>query len=173
VPCGPERLLRLWGTASDNLYAVGSQGTILHRDESGWQAMDSPTSEELMDVWGLGPDPMFAVGYNGTILRWDGVSAVVNGPDVPEGRLTATPNPANPGTLLDYSLSHAGPARVEVYDARGRLVRTLIDKYHEAGDHQVMWRGRDQAGRPVSSGVYYARIELGGTTQTCTMTLVR
>ena len=88
-------------------------------------------------------------------------------------QLTAAPNPANPGTQLKFTLLRAGPARVDVYDARGRRVRTLVDERREAGDHQVMWRGRDRTGRPVPSGVYIARLRYGGTTETCRLTLVR
>jgi len=53
-------------------YAVGSNGTILCRDENGWWPMSSGTSEHLYAVWGNAPDDVYAVGSNGTVLHYDG-----------------------------------------------------------------------------------------------------
>jgi flagellar hook assembly protein FlgD len=54
------------------------------------------------------------------------------------------------------------PVEVAVYDLRGRRVRSLIRGSLRGGDHDVTWNGRDEGGRAVASGVYFARARVGG-----------
>lgn len=70
----PEPINGLWGTASNNVFAVGYYGVILRYDGSTWSTMTSGTTITLCDVWGTGPNNVFAVGYGGTILRYNGAS---------------------------------------------------------------------------------------------------
>ncbi|MGD9548146.1 MAG: FlgD immunoglobulin-like domain containing protein [Candidatus Krumholzibacteriia bacterium] len=69
------------------------------------------------------------------------------------------PNPFNPTTTLSYTLPRAGDATLRVTDVRGRVVRTLEVGSQSEGDHEVMWDGRDDSGRPLPSGTYLARLE--------------
>jgi hypothetical protein len=71
----------------------------------------------------------------------------------------AWPNPFNPQTTVSFELARAGHARLAVYDVQGRLVQLLVDEEMSAGRHEWVWQGRDQAGRSVASGVYFARFE--------------
>lgn len=71
------------------------------------------------------------------------------------------PNPFNPATTIVFALPQAGPATLEVFDMQGRLVRTLWRGELAAGSHEMLWNGRDDAGRAVPSGGYLAR--LGGS----------
>jgi len=48
-----------------------------------------------------------------------------------------------------------------------------VNEYREAGVHEVMWQGRDAAGRRVASGIYLYRLQVGGFTETRRMTLVK
>ncbi|MBD3221545.1 hypothetical protein GF314_09905 [bacterium] len=83
------------------------------------------------------------------------------------------PNPFNPQTTVAFATAGAGHVRVTVLDARGRLVRELLDTTLPAGEHQVRWDGRDRAGRDVGAGVYLARLTTGRTSQVTKMSLVR
>jgi M6 family metalloprotease-like protein len=70
------------------------------------------------------------------------------------------PNPANPGTTIAFGLPEpGGDVSLRVYDASGRLVRTLLDGSVAAGRHVAYWDGRDDRGALVSSGVYFYRLE--------------
>jgi flagellar hook assembly protein FlgD len=51
---------------------------------------------------------------------------------------------------------------MEIFDARGRLVRTLFEGRREAGVWTEMWDGRDRRGSPAASGVYFARLKTAG-----------
>lgn len=72
------------------------------------------------------------------------------------------PNPFFRSTTISLALEKAGPARVTIYDVRGRMVRSLADRPFAAGRHEIRWDGADDHGRPVSSGVYFCRIDAGG-----------
>jgi hypothetical protein len=87
--------------------------------------------------------------------------------------LRAYPNPFNPSVTLLYSLAGPSDVRIGIYDAAGRLVRTLVDERREAGSHRAFWSGRDTAGRPAAAGVYFARIEALGNIEARKLVLVR
>jgi flagellar hook assembly protein FlgD len=75
----------------------------------------------------------------------------------------ASPNPFNPETKVSYSLKSAGNTTVRIYSLEGRLVRTLHDGYATAGTHEVRWNGMDNAGRAVTTGVYFLSVKSLGT----------
>jgi hypothetical protein len=84
------------------------------------------------------------------------------------------PNPFNPTTTIRYVVPAGGAdATVRVFDAGGRLVRTLAGGFQEAGAHDVVWNGRDQRGARVASGVYFCRLEAGRVTLTQKMVLLK
>jgi hypothetical protein len=70
----------------------------------------------------------------------------------------AWPNPFNPTTAVQYSLRQADHVTLQVYDARGRLVRTLVSETLNAGRYSAVWNGRDNNGVEVSSGAYFVRM---------------
>ncbi len=76
------------------------------------------------------------------------------------------PNPFNPSTRISYTIPTAAdgePVRLEVFNVLGQRVRLLVEKTHAAGQYEVEWDGRDDAGAQVSSGVYLYRIQAGST----------
>ncbi len=72
------------------------------------------------------------------------------------------PNPFNPQTKLEFVLEKPGRATVRIYDVQGRLVRTVVDRDLAAGRHTRDWRGTDDSGNTVASGVYLALYEYPG-----------
>ncbi len=83
------------------------------------------------------------------------------------------PNPFNPTTMLSFTLPVRAEVRLIVYDAGGRVVRTLVYESRDAGVHNVTWDGRDDAGASVASGVYFSRFHAGKFTQTRKMVLLK
>ena len=72
------------------------------------------------------------------------------------------PNPFNPATTLRFSLADEAAVTLKIHDARGRCVRTLLAGSHLAGGaHELVWDGRDDAGRGVPSALYLARLTVG------------
>jgi hypothetical protein len=68
------------------------------------------------------------------------------------------PNPFNPQTVLRFEIPADAHVRLELFDARGRLVSLLRDEVLTAGTYETVWTGRDDAGREMTSGVYYSRL---------------
>jgi len=83
------------------------------------------------------------------------------------------PNPFNPMTRIDFALAASAAVRLRVYDAAGRLVRSLIDEDMPAGRYGETWDGRDTKGSIVASGVYFYRLDAGAFTETRKMVLLR
>jgi len=89
---------------------------------------------------------------------------------------TAVPNPFNPLTEITYAIpASEKPSRVvlNVYDARGRRVTTLVDAFLCAGVYRIAWDARDHRGVEVASGVYFYRISWNGKNETARMVLLR
>ncbi len=75
--------------------------------------------------------------------------------------LSNNPNPFNSSTTINFSLPSSGSATLSIYSLTGQWVRTLISGAQTAGSHSVLWDGRDDSGKPVSSGVYISRLKMG------------
>ena len=67
---------------------------------------------------------------------------------------TAYPNPFNPSTTIKYSLKQASDVKIVIYNAKGQLVRTLVNGHKEAGYYNATWIGNDDRGNRVASGIY-------------------
>ena len=77
------------------------------------------------------------------------------------------PNPFNPSTTIPFSLEKEEIVKLGIYDATGRLVRTLEDGAMPAGPHLAVWDGQDARGQSAATGVYFVRLVAGSfeTTQ--------
>lgn len=87
------------------------------------------------------------------------------------------PNPFNPQTTLRFRVPGAAgesaAAALRIYDAAGRLVRTLQDGPLAAGQHLRTWSGEDERGNRMPAGVYLARFTAGGAEETRKMILAQ
>ncbi len=83
------------------------------------------------------------------------------------------PNPFNPQTTIRYTMPATGNVTINIYDASGRLVRSLLNGVKEAGSHNVTWNGTDNNNSPVSSGIYFYRLTAGKFSETKKMTLLK
>ena len=83
------------------------------------------------------------------------------------------PNPFNAATSIRFELYRAGDVSLVVHDSLGRVVKRLVEGHLNAGLHAVTWDGVDDAGIPVSSGVYVYRLASRGMAGSGRMTVVR
>ena len=85
-----------------------------------------------------------------------------------------SPNPFNPVTSIHYDVpAPGGRVGLRIYDVNGRLTRELVDEFQGPGRMRVVWRGIDDAGEPVSSGVYFCRMTAAGYEKTIKLTLLK
>jgi flagellar hook assembly protein FlgD len=62
---------------------------------------------------------------------------------------------------------------VMIYNILGQQVRRLVSEEMDAGEHAVVWSGRDEGGSPVSSGIYFYTIQAGERFESKKMVMVR
>jgi hypothetical protein len=83
------------------------------------------------------------------------------------------PNPFNPETVIQFTLAQASEVSLTVFNVLGQQVASLVSGELPAGRHQVEWRGTDESGLPVASGVYFYRLVAGTKTLTRKMMLLK
>ena len=78
------------------------------------------------------------------------------------------PNPFNPSTTIEWSLSNAADVNLTIYDVRGREIATLVDKNQLAGNHSIHWNAVNQP-----AGVYFAKLSAGSQIKSIKLVLVK
>lgn len=92
---------------------------------------------------------------------------VVSVPSAPRPALLRPlgPNPFRHETALMLALPRPSPVDAAIYDVSGRLVRKLASGVYPAGDHALVWDGRDSGSRGLSTGIYFYRVRVPGQPQ--------
>ncbi|HKI84198.1 MAG TPA: FlgD immunoglobulin-like domain containing protein, partial [Candidatus Krumholzibacteria bacterium] len=83
------------------------------------------------------------------------------------------PNPFNPRTTISFSQSREERTSLKIYDSSGRLVASLRDELMPAGEHSVVWDGKDASGRQVSAGTYFYVLRSGSRQLSKAMVLLK
>ncbi len=73
-----------------------------------------------------------------------------------------SPNPFNATTAIQYGIPEDAEVHVEITNILGQKVATLVDEHQTAGYKRLIWNGRDDMGRELSSGVYFYSIKANG-----------
>ncbi|HEY3296314.1 MAG TPA: T9SS type A sorting domain-containing protein [bacterium] len=127
------------------------------------------TSNWMPIAWG---NCMIRAGVGDALIngtKGDGTPAVAH-----QFRLmTNYPNPFNPETMIPFELAESGQASLTIYNVMGQKVATLISGVQQAGYHVVQWKGHDDLGSSVASGVYLMRLEAGNHVATQKIMLLR
>jgi hypothetical protein len=87
--------------------------------------------------------------------------------------LDAYPNPFTSQSSIPYYLKTSGDVKIEIYNAKGKLVHSYNAPSKAAGYHKISWDGRDLSGKPVSSGIYFYRMTSGKYTASKKIVLVK
>ncbi|MEW6751661.1 MAG: glycoside hydrolase family 9 protein [Candidatus Latescibacterota bacterium] len=114
--------------------------------------------------------PAWVAVEEGGVLRADGSLVPLSGARWELGAAgpaapvlhPARPNPFNASTLLSYTTAREGRITLTLHNVLGQTVRRLADGPRPAGDHQVVWDGRDGTGRALPTGVYFCRVATAG-----------
>ncbi|MBD3337016.1 MAG: T9SS type A sorting domain-containing protein [Candidatus Eisenbacteria bacterium] len=76
------------------------------------------------------------------------------------------PNPTENRTAIRFSLQREGHMRLRIYDAGGRVVRTLMDGVRAAGQHETAWDGHNDNGEQVPAGTYFYQLSTDSGSET-------
>ena len=117
--------------------------------------------------------------YAATVVLQDGRESVLSNivevvlPDEAKSIVKLTmdqnfPNPFNPTTNINFSLSRPQGVNMKVYDITGREIMILMDHYLHAGEHSIIFDGSN-----LSNGVYFINIETGGISKTIKTLLLK
>ncbi|MEA2097237.1 MAG: FlgD immunoglobulin-like domain containing protein, partial [Candidatus Cloacimonadota bacterium] len=84
------------------------------------------------------------------------------------------PNPFNPTTTISFSVTQNSDfVTLEVYNIKGQKVKQLVNNQLSAGKHSVIWNGKDNNGKSVTSGIYFYKMKAGKFTSTKKMILLK
>jgi len=86
------------------------------------------------------------------------------------------PNPFNPNTSIQFTVNSGQSflhITLKIYNIRGQWVRTLVDEDKPGGNYAVLWDGRDEGGKEVSSGIYFYKLTAGSSSEVKKMVLLK
>ncbi len=128
-------------------------------------------------------DSIPAMGFyelNGSQMYLNKVDFSMLGNQVHEVELSSeialypnSPNPFNPETVISFNLPVKTKISLQIYNIKGQRVKTLTDAELEAGQHKIVWNGKDEARKAAASGVYFYRLEAAGKVLTRKMLLLK
>ncbi len=94
-------------------------------------------------------------------------------PNVNPLEVSNYPNPFNPQTTIKYNLPENGNVTLEVFNLKGQKVKTLVNQTQKSGEHSIIWDGKDDNARNLTSGIYFYKIKQGKFTSTKKMILMK
>jgi len=71
------------------------------------------------------------------------------------------PNPFNPSTNIEFNLETGSTISIDIFNLLGQKIKSIQNGYLTNGKHSVKWNGKDEKGKSVGSGLYFARISDG------------
>jgi hypothetical protein len=92
---------------------------------------------------------------------------------LPTSIISVSPNPFNPSTRIAYHLGNDANVNINIFNIKGKLIRTLINKYHTAGEYLIEWDGIDEEGKTCSSGIYFSILRSGNNSDTAKLILLK
>ncbi len=88
-------------------------------------------------------------------------------------RLTVAPNPFNPRTTVSFGVDRKQRVEIAVYDLAGKRLTMLADRTYDAGEHSVVWHGKDASGHAMPSGTYVVRMSAEDAVRTMKVILIK
>ena len=87
--------------------------------------------------------------------------------------VTAYPNPFSQQTSLSFNLEKEGSVMVNIMDVNGKVIKTFAQSTFYAGEHSLVWDGKNDAGSPVKSGIYFYQVNIDGAVRSGKLILNR
>jgi len=122
----------------------------------------------ITPAFGIGQQDLWSLQFAGSVV---GVSDAA--PRSPWIVGLPSPNPSREGAHLTFELGRSTMVKAAIYDVAGRRLKTLSEGLCQPGHHELSWDGRDAGGRRMPSGMYFCRLDLGGSAVTRKVSLIR
>ena len=179
-PNAPVLVSTILPRPSSSIHSVYIKDNLMFVTDNAWNEIDvfylaTGLSPSLLHQysWNLETHRMFynngilytTNGYNGlNILDYNAFVHNIN-PLLPTPQsifITNYPNPFNLSTTIKFENQTAGTVHLEIYNTKGQRVKSLLNEHRLPALYEIGWDGKDDNGKAISSGVYYARISLNG-----------
>jgi len=95
-------------------------------------------------------------------FEWDGTVSANDLLVMKDFNLSNYPNPFNPDTRISFSIPGDSNIEISIYNIKGRKVKTFVYENLEKGIHNIVWKGKDESGKSVVSGVYFYKMIVNG-----------
>ncbi len=189
-----EKLINAWSATGQQLDgfplvlkdAMRGSPAVVDIDINGDAEIVAVGYDRTVYIWNLdtpydathAPWPMARANVYRNGMYGSPVATGVSSGDTPVGEVRLAqnyPNPFNPTTTITFELPSGRGHHVvlSVYDVTGARVRTLVDSSMQGGRHVITWDGRNHAGSPVGTGVYFYRLIADGHAETRKMVLLK
>jgi hypothetical protein len=111
------------------------------------------------------------IDNNGNFEYSNSLEVILDTPSKSEA-LQNYPNPFNPSTTISYKIQSQCRTTIKIYDLIGKEVAILVNEEKPAGKYEVVWNGKDNSGKKLTSGVYFYKLIAGTFIQTRKMLLL-
>ncbi len=68
-------------------------------------------------------------------------------------------------TTIKFSIQNESKIDLSIFNIKGQKINTLVNNIFTQGSHSIIWNGDDELGKPVSSGIYYYKLNINGKTE--------
>jgi len=159
-------------------WAIGS--SILKTVDGGniWSRQVSPSSGN--SIFFVNDHTGWAVGGYGSIINTSSGGVFTYVKKISYDNILSNyelnqnfPNPFNSETKIKYHLQNKGHISIKIYNILGQLVKTIVDENKIAGNHTVIWNGKDSLDNYVASGLYIYSLQAEGKMKLRKMILIR
>lgn len=181
---GPNNTIEWYGTnlstypgfyawSADNPYTLGQDSPCIDAGTTDLSIFNIPDWYDF-PLYDLAGNPrIYGDQVDIGAYEWQGQIDIEDPVTVPAEEMSNYPNPFNPATIISYSVPKAGIIRLDIYNLKGQLIKTLLDAYLESGVHSIVWNGKDMKDQSVASGVYFCRLSCINMTKTHKMLMMK
>lgn len=157
----------------DNPYTLGQNSPCIDAGTTDFSIFDIPDWYQF-PLYDLSGNPrIYGNQVDLGAYEWQGETGVEDLLSVSNLCISNYPNPFNASTTIKYNIPGSGNVRINIYNTKGQLVKTLIDEYKTKGSYQIVWNGKDGNGSSVSSSLYFLQITEGRNSQMHKMLLLK
>ena len=156
-------------TTTEAWSPLGFVQRLMYTKDQGttWSTVMTPGQVTVRDLVFTDSTTGYAVGDSGAVLKYSPEATDVEEiqPSTPDamGLSQNYPNPFNPSTVINYALPVKSTVRLTIYNVLGQEVIRLADENQNAGYYAARWDGVNAAGNPVTTGLYFYKLEARGT----------
>ncbi|MBC8416519.1 MAG: T9SS type A sorting domain-containing protein [Candidatus Cloacimonetes bacterium] len=153
----------------------GFTGAVHFSEDNGesWQLIESEIMPENIGIEFVTipeDDYVYAISYEPInhvyrSIQPTGVDGNFDVPEIQDIKLSNHPNPFNPTTTISFSIPKESKVDLIVYNIKGQKVKILVNNDLDKGNHSVVWNGVDESGKPVSSDVYFYKLDVNGKSE--------